>query len=215
MSEQATFQASGQEQTLRDAATQGAIEARVTRYTLARLRIAQALVPFIVAASVLARRLPSAVTWTIGYVLLVGGFVAFLSAAKHLGLQRLRFEHGTLVFGDSGAKATTAAFRHWTYDGGVARLYGSAFSFKLHAKNGCGDTMQLALSQALGAPLELTRRGSPRARALALSVTIFGAFWSGFGLGHSATLVVIGVLCFLFGAGALAALSQKVIRGAP
>jgi hypothetical protein len=214
MSKQTTAQSNErQQQATRDAATEGAIEARVTRYNLSRLRIGQALVPFAAIANVLARRLPGAVTWTIGGVLIVGALVAFLSAAKHLGLQRSRFEHGALVFGDSGVKASTAAFRRWTYDAGIARLYGSAFSFRLHAKQGCGDAMRLALSHGLGAPLELTRRGSPRARALALCVTIFGAISSGFGLAHSATLIVIGVPCFLFGAGALGALSQKVVRG--
>jgi hypothetical protein len=163
-------------------------------------------------ANVLARRLPGAVTWTSCAVLLLGALVAFLSAAKHLGMQRFRFEHGKLVFGDSDLTASAHAYRRWTYDGGVARLYGSAFSFRLRAKQGCGDAMRLALFHGLGAPLELTRRGSTRARALALAVTIFGAISSGFGLAYSMTLVVIGVPCFAFGAGALGALSQKVVR---
>jgi hypothetical protein len=179
---------------------------------VARRRLAQALVPSIGAANVFARRLPSAATWTIASVLLVGTAVALLSAAKRLGLQRVWFEHGTLVFGESDVKASAAAYRRWTYDGGVARLYGSTFSFMLRAKKGCGDAMRLALVQGLGAPLELTRRGSPRARAIALAVTIFGAFSSGFGLAHSMTFVLIGVPCFAFGGGALGALSQKVVR---
>jgi hypothetical protein len=212
MSTQMTSQQNERPRATHESATEGAIEARATRYTIARIRFGQAMVPFAAIANVLARRLPGPIMWTIAGVLIFGALVAFLSAAKHLGLQRLRFEPGTLLFGESGVKASTAAFRRWTYDDGVARLYGSTVSFRLRAKPGRGDAMRLALSQRLGAPLQLTRRGSTRARAIALCVTIFGAMSAGFGLASNAALIVIGVPCLLFGFGAYGALSQKVVR---
>jgi hypothetical protein len=72
--------------------------------------------------------------------------------------------------------------------------------------------MRTLLSQKLGAPLGLARRGSTRARTLALCVTVFGAISTALGIAYSLTLVIIGGPCFAFGAGALGALSQRIVR---
>jgi hypothetical protein len=138
-------------------------------------------------------------------------FVVFASAIKSLGWQPLRFEDGTLFFGSTGLRAARFGVREWTFVGGTARLYGADTSFEMRARPGASVALEALLAGVFGRPTRLKRRGSDRARTIALVVAALGlvaavaAFYT-----ELLALTFVGVPAFIFGLATFGALSQRV-----
>jgi len=187
------------------------IEARVTRYNIARFRLGQALVPVALIVTVVARRFPDTVP--IAGAFIAQGFVAaaFLSAVRWLGWQPLRFERGAVWFGTTGLHAKQNALRDWTLRDGVVRIYGSDASFKLRVRPGGEPALEALLRGLFGRATRLKRRGSKRARTGALVVALAGltAVVGSF-LADMLALTLLGTPALIAGLATFGALSQRV-----
>jgi hypothetical protein len=187
------------------------LEARVTRYRIARLRLAQGLIPVGMIATVAARRVPETVPPIVAFAVLAAILVVFASAIKSLGWQRLRFEDGALFFGSTGLSAARFGVREWTFVDGIARLYSADTSFAVRARPGGSVALEALLAGMFGRPARLKRRGSDRARTIALVVAALGlvaavaAFYT-----EVLALTFVGVPAFIFGLATFGALSQRV-----
>jgi hypothetical protein len=187
------------------------LEARVTRYRIARLRLAQGLLPLGMIASIAARRVPEVVPPIAAFAVLGAIVVVFASAIKSLGWQPLRFEDSALFFGSTGLSAAKFGVREWTFVGGTARLYGADTSFKVRARPGGAVALEALLAGVFGRPTRLKRRGSDRARTIALVVAALGlvaaaaAFYT-----EVLALMFVGVPAFIFGLATFGALSQRM-----
>jgi hypothetical protein len=97
----------------------------------------------------------------------------------------------------------------WTMAGNVARVYRSGGAWMLRTPD--PSSLHRILTAAFGPPLALRRRGTARARYVALSVACAGALGSAAGFGaESVPLVLAGIPLLMFGAAFWGALSQKV-----
>jgi len=186
------------------------LEANVTRYNIARLRSGQLLLPIAVLTTVAARRFPNVFT-----VLLVVGVQAsalalLLTAGRRFGWQRIVFKHGGLSVGSTDARIERHKVHRWTVVNGLARLYGLEQSYKLRARSGAESELSASLKRCFGQPLTLRRRGSFRARMIALTVGLCGLVGSAVAIGVGITwLAIVGPLAFIFGVATFGALSQR------
>ena len=188
-----------------------ALCARVTKYSLPRIRLAQLLIPFAFIASVWARRQFGAATVAAAIMLqLVIGFV-FLGAIKRLGKQPIRIDDGTLWIGTQESIPRAAAQRWTRSDSGVT-VYSREAIHRLCVDRGSELDLETCLRQLIGEPTKLRRRGSPRARIAAVSVACvgLGLTVSSFTIYDSIVPIVIGIPSFVFGIAAFGALSQRV-----
>jgi hypothetical protein len=184
----------------------------VTRYYVARLRTAQALVPFVVISSIVARQHLEPIALTVAVLLQLATLVAFLSARRGFGRQPLRITHGAASF---GANLQIARHRvlNWTRNGRLARIYCGDLSLRLQARDNEADVLGQRLQSWLGAPLRMERRGSNRARILSLAVACAGLLLVVLAFIYSmVALVILGLPCFTFGIATFGALSQRVVR---
>lgn len=189
------------------------IEAKVTRYSIARLRLAQLLVPLAIVANVLARRAPSVAVVVSSLALLALGFVAFLSAAKRFGWTPLQFEGGAISLGQTGVRVERKRIRSWTLIGTVARLYLSDTSFRLQARRGTEQVLGALLRSQLGSPVSMNRRGSKLARLLALCAALLGLAISALAVAKdNSGLAVVGAPTLILGIAFFGALSQRVAQ---
>jgi hypothetical protein len=186
------------------------LEAKVTRYRIARLRSGQLLLPIAVLTAVAARRFPSVFTVLLAFAVQGIALTLLLTAGKRFGWQRLIFERGAVSIGSTDARIERHKVHRWTIVNGLARLYGLEQSYKLRARNGDEPGLSAFLARRFGPPLTLRRRGSLQARMIALAVGTCGligaALAIGIGIGW---LAVVGPLAFIFGIATFGALSQR------
>jgi hypothetical protein len=188
------------------------VEMHVTLYRIARIRAAQALIPFAVVASIFARRSLNPVAVTVALLLQLATLVTFLSARRGLGWQRFRLDKGAGSFGPNLRLARTRVER-WTIHGRLARLYCQDISLRLRGRTSAAESLDACLRCWLGAPLLLERRGSARARGIAATVALSGlAFVAAAFALDNVPLVVAGILCVVLGGATFGALSQRVAR---
>jgi hypothetical protein len=188
------------------------VEVKVKRYDLARMQLGQLALPFAVILTILARRNPS-VLLIVGAILLQGsGLYAFLSASKRFGWQPLRFEGGSVSFGDTGLRLEGIQIQRWTFVDGTARLYGSTHSFELQARPGTDQVMSALLGSVFGSPVRLVRRGSTTSIVLALCASVFGLVLSGIAIAQDDKRLLLGMPFFVFGLIAVGVLRSRVAR---
>jgi hypothetical protein len=206
---------------------EGAIVVTATRYDVARIRIVRVLAPVTMIVGVSAR-------WTMAKPLVLAAFALILFTigmyassraalrrrAMHVcdGVIRLRADSAAWRPSahprhDPSDDIALAAIRQWTWNGSIVRLYGGEHAWKLCSASGHHEALGHALRAGLGPPLLLRRRGSARARVLALAIAAVGgaALWAGIAYEWSA-LALVGVPCVIGGLAALGALSQSVTR---
>jgi len=186
------------------------VDAKIVRYNIARLRLGQLLLPIAVVTTVAARRFPSLFTALLAIGVQASALTLFLSAARRFGWQRVVREDGGLSIGSTDARIERHRVHRWTINNGLARLYGLEQSYKLRARNGADGELSAFLSRCFGPPLTLRRRGSFRARMLALGVALCGLVGGALAIGVGITwLAVVSPLALIFGIATLGALSQR------
>jgi hypothetical protein len=188
------------------------LEAKVTRYTIARIRLGQVFVPLAIIATIFARRLPHEVP--IGVAVLLQGLAlfAFLSAAKRFGSVPLHFENGALSLGTTDIRLERFQVRQWTFVGDIVRLYTADVSFKLLVRPGAEPALRALLSGVFGSPVPMARRGSKRARLLALFAALAGLVTTALAIASDNPALLVGLPFFIFGLAAFGALSQRVAQ---
>ncbi len=189
------------------------VEATVVRYDLARLRWAQLLVPVAVIVTAVARAVPEASAIVAAFAVQAAAVVQFIRARKKLGAQPLVVVNGTLQLGTSGHSIESTQVSDWTTQRSSARLYGPTYSWKLSTTN--AEALEDTLRRAFGRPLQLRRRGSPRARVMTvvtwfvgLLVAVCGAYLD------VMPMFIPGVIVALISLPVFAALSQRIASGA-
>ena len=188
------------------------IRVRVTTYRLARLRAGQAMLPFVVVASILARRSLDPISVGIAVLVQLATVIIFLRARRRLGWVALNTKAGKGSFG-SELVISREKVRNWTVVDTTARVYCSDASLRLD----CGDQdaaqLRAMLRGWLGAPTSLERRGSRRARLVALTAAVVGLVLAVAAFAYdSVPLVLVGLPCFVAGLALFGALSQRVAR---
>jgi hypothetical protein len=164
--------------------------------------------------TVFARRSESVVAMVAMVGVLGVALFALLSAIKRFGKQSIRVERGSVWFGPSHERVRSERVRDWTWLNAVARLYGSDTSYTLKACPGSEAILESSLRGLLGAPQSLQRRGTFRARMIALGVAVLGLASCGAAfMLDSIPLVVAGVPAFGIGIATFGALSQRVVQG--
>jgi hypothetical protein len=183
------------------------------RVDQARLRLGQTIVPVALIFRTLAKHFPSLVIDAVGLVILAVGVVTIFSARRRLGRQSLRPHVEKLSVGDASPEISSATVSRWTFDRGIARLQGGQVSWQLRAETEDGDELRATLERVIGPPLSLTRRGTPRARIIALSCAAAGVAIVVVGI-RSDTVVVagIGTIATIMGIATFGAFSQRVGR---
>lgn len=193
--------------------TEDAIEARVTIYHLAPLRIAQVVLPLAAVTTIFARRSPSVVGWTFAFGLQIFAAVFLFRAIKRRRYQRVHIERGAIQIRELGVCVPRLSIRRWTYSSGLASLYCADGSYRLRARPGQELSLEAALRALLGAPSRLERRGSLTARMIALSIALAGIVATiAAVVSDTAALIVLGLPAFIIGTASFAAMSQRVIR---
>ena len=206
-------------------ADDGVIEVTATRYHVARIQIARLLAPVAIVVGIFARRLMTTPLLLAAFALMLFALGLFASSRAALGRRALQIRNGVLRLAtESTARERDGDREHsndialrligkWTWNGSIARLYGAEHSWKLSSVSHQHEALCAALRAALGPPLVLHRRGSARARAIALSIALLGVTAAGFGIAYETTaLALIGVPCLVGGLAALGALSQRVVH---
>jgi hypothetical protein len=186
------------------------LEARVTRYNVARLRSGQLLLPIAVVAAMAARRFPNVFTVLLAVGVQASTLALLLSAGRLFGWQRIVFEHGGMSVGSTDARIERHKVHRWTVVNGLARLYGLEQSYKVRARRGAEAELSASLARCFGPPLTLRRRGSFRARRIALTVGACGLVGGAVAMGVGITwLAIVGPLAFILGVATFGALSQR------
>ncbi|HXI56896.1 MAG TPA: hypothetical protein VNO55_12605 [Polyangia bacterium] len=185
--------------------------ARVVRVDVIRWRLGQTLVPVATILAIVARRIDNNAVTVAAFALLATALTVFVAARRSLGQRQLHVGHGRVQVGDGRTEIVAAKVNNWTFDRGVAHLYGTNESWKLSARAVDCVELQAALTRTFGKARSFKRRGSPGARRAALCVSIVGAVLLAVGIGVDLVpLAVVGVPCLIFGIAAFGALSQKV-----
>lgn len=188
------------------------IEIKLTRYRIARIRTGQALLPFAMIGSIVARRSQEPAAIAIAVILSAATLVLLLSARKGYGMQAFSVRGGSITFGAQLTLSRQHVAR-WTLATNVARLYGAQMSWRLVCREDDRPQLSAQLTALLGRPIQLERRASKQARIGAVGAAAIGlacavaAFIIEF-----IPLVVIGLPLFVIGLAAFGALSQRVAR---
>ena len=184
----------------------------MTRYDIARFRLGQALVPVALIATVLWRRFPDSVPLVAVVVAQGLAAIAFLSAVRWFGRQQLRVHGGAVCVGTTGPQIKRSGVREWTLVGSTARIYCGDESFRLRVRPDSDQELDALLRPLLGKPTELKRRGTERARRIALGVGVAGlvSVLTSFAIDGTLVLTIIGTPALIFGIVTFGALSQRV-----
>jgi hypothetical protein len=187
------------------------LEARITRYDRSRISVVQSLIPIATLAGIVARRTDFAF-WSLGIAVMLLGATAWQlqRAVRRFGWRSLQIERGRLQCDALALRLPASEIREWTLHGGCARLYGATHSYKLACRPSARATFEAALRNLLGAPVALTRRGTPRARLLAALAAVLGAVALVAGILLQIPLLAGGVVVLILGFAAFMALSQRV-----
>lgn len=174
----------------------------------------QLLLPIAVVCTVAARRFPSVFTVALALAVQALSLGCFFTAGKRFGWQRLAFARGAVTIGSTEAPIERNKVHQWTIVGGLARLYGSKQSYALRARAGSEPQFSAFLTKRFGPPTALRRRGSLRARMIALAAGVAGAIGIVSALSLGITwLAVISPLALIAGIATFGALSQRTTRG--
>lgn len=184
----------------------GSFPVVATRYDLRKLRLAQLIVPLAMMGSVLARRTMSPIAIAMAVVLMVVGAYTLLKL-KTTRRRNLSVRRGTLRLDDESIHPNQLSL--WRWQGDRARLYLHTGAMVLRAPD-APAALQAQLRSVFGAPVEFARRGSPRARWLAVAVFLTGAALTAIGLTVGSHIASAGVLMVIGGFAAFGTLSQWV-----
>jgi hypothetical protein len=188
------------------------LQARVTRYTIAKLQRIQFLIPLGLVASTLARRLPGVWTFGLALCVLLAFWYVLRDAIKRTGLQTVRIERDEMLIGNDEIRIPRAVVQRWTFSKGAASLLCSGTTYRLRSKRGEESDLENSIRSFLGAPAVLERRGTPKARLIAGSVMLSGVVAAVSGVTFDLMpLFVIGIPSTLVGFGFFAALSSRRI----
>lgn len=189
------------------------IDVRVTRYDVQRMRIFQAMIPFAIIVTTVARYFPTP-TMIAGTVLIqVAALGTLLSGVKRVGWQPLVFDGGGVAFGSSGFGINRQQMRDWTRVGRVVRLYSSRVSYKLLAREGSELVLAAVLQGQFGRPIPLERRGSRPARTVALGAALLGVTLVALAIANESTAFAIpGGPLLVIGIATFGALSQRAAK---
>ncbi len=136
---------------------------------------------------------------------------AFIRAYGRLGRRELQVLGGTLHLGE--VEIARSGVESWVVDGTVARLHGSAVSWKLEADAADQATLEPSLARLFGPPLPLERRGSRRANEIAAAVSFMGLGLLAFGVGsNDPRCGFAGMLVFSIALPSWYAYSRKIVR---
>jgi hypothetical protein len=185
--------------------------ATIVRYDVAKIRVGQAVVPVAIVAGVVFRHFPGIVSGALAIAAQLVALLIFARARRGLGRQVVRVERGKVKLGELVLEIVPAHVARWTMDGRTARLYAGQVSWKLTAVGDNGDALRVVLSRVLGKPIALSRRGSPRARLMALIVGLVGLAMIALAIAYQLNMafVFIGVPAVIMGFATFATLTQK------
>jgi hypothetical protein len=185
------------------------VTAKVVRISVANVRLAQVLWPGAMVAGILARRFSGMLAGTIASALLFVGLGAMLLARRNLGRHPVSVGRHTISFDGTKEAVAVADVASWTFDGSVARLYGTKFSWALIATS--DEPLLASLMSVLAAPVQLQRRGSRRARTIAAAICLAGIASIPVSIFIDVLpLMLLGVVCAILGFACFAAFSQRV-----
>jgi hypothetical protein len=160
--------------------------------------------------AVAARRFPNVFTVILAVGVQASTLALLHSAGRRFGWQRIVFKHGGLSVGSTDARIERHQVHRWTVVNGLARLYGLKQSYTLRARSGAESELSASLARCFGPPLTLTRRGSFRARMIALTVGLCGLVGAAIAIGVGVTwLAIVAPLAFILGVATFGALSQR------
>jgi hypothetical protein len=177
-----------------------------TRYDLRKLRLVQLIVPVAMVGSVLARRTMSPIAIAMAAALMAAAAYTLLKL-KTTRHRNLSVRRGTLRLDDENIHPDQLSL--WRWQGDRARLYLHTGAMVLRAP-AAPAALQAQLRSVFGAPVEFARRGSPRARWLAVAVFLTGAALTAVGFTIGSHLASAGVLMVIGGFAAFGTLSQCV-----
>lgn len=188
-------------------------QAQVIRYDVRMVRLARNLVPVAILVSIGARY--AGTYYAAAVALLMQGVLAFIfvRARTRFGNQSVIAESDRLVLSESNTTIRRRKTIAWTLSDRLARVYGAEHSYRLVVSQGDVAEFGAALTAALGPITVTVRRGSPRARTVALAACISGIVGLGAGVFFELlVLALIGIAAAILGGATFGALSQRVAR---
>jgi hypothetical protein len=188
------------------------LRAKVIRYDVKKLAVGQILLS-VGAVSFYALKHAFGPAGTApSLIILTSSIVFFALGRRSLGWRDLRARNGELEVanGQEPRSVVVKGPTRWTLDGLAARLYGDRHTWRIRAAQGQEMALRDLLTPLFGTPILLQRRGSPRARAIALLVACAGVVLTTLAAALELTpLIFAGVPCAIFGLATFGALSQK------
>ncbi|MEO7037503.1 MAG: hypothetical protein ABI548_26335 [Polyangiaceae bacterium] len=185
------------------------LEVKSTRYNLARLGLAQVLIPIGMILTPFARRSESWIGF--GAALMIAATALWLLAsARTTGRKTLSVQHGRLKLAHHSIRP--GEFGRWRWLGDRAKLFLLDGTVVLEP-TAPGDVSALAamLRAELGAPLAYVRRGSAMTRGIAAGTLVLGAVLTGGGFAQHSLIAPVGIVVVVLGGAALGTLSQSVV----
>jgi hypothetical protein len=177
------------------------------------VRLARNLVPVSILVSIGARY--AGTYFAVGVALLAQSVLAFmfLRARTRFGKQSVVAESDRLVLSESNTTIRRRKTIGWTLSDRLARVYGDEHSYRLVVTQGDVAELGAALTAAFGPITVTVRRGSLRARTVALSVCISGIIALGTAVFFELlVLALIGIAAAILGGATFGALSQRIAR---
>lgn len=190
-----------------------ALHARVVRYNVRLIKIARNLVPVGVLITIGAKYIGSYYALAVAVATQSALLYLFLRARSRLGAQAIVARPDRLVFVESRITLRRRSTLGWTLSQGVARVYGPSYSYRLVVAETEAGELGAALTQAFGPVTVTVRRGSLRARTIAMTVCISGLIALVVGiLIELVALALVGIVLSILGGATFGALSQRVTQ---
>lgn len=195
------------------AARSDTLRASVTRYTVSRFRLFQSIWPGACIAGIVARRSPGVTSSVLAGALLLICIGLLASSRRRVRSCNVQVVDRTLDFDGALPAFETTEVTSWAADDRRIRLHSPEFGWTLLATAGDRLQLQQALERHLPPPAILARRGSARARAIALVLGVTGLLVVPVAISmDSIPLLLAGMLVGVAGLTTLAALSQRGVR---
>jgi len=189
------------------------LQAKVVRYNVQLVKLTRSLVPLAIIATIGARYIGAYYVAAIALSAQGTLIYLFLRARAGLGTQAIVAGSDRLILVTTNTVIRRRSTIGWTLSDRLARVYGPAYSYKLVVAEGDANELAAVLTRAFGPVIATVRRGSPRARALALAGLVTGLVAIGAGLFFElAALALVGIVLAILGGATLGALSQRVAR---
>ncbi|HEY6880012.1 MAG TPA: hypothetical protein VI299_18435, partial [Polyangiales bacterium] len=132
---------------------------RAIKYDVARLRVAQLLVPCSVLLTIAARNTESPLVYGFAGLSQLATLAVFLSARRRYSGQSLSNDGWGITLVESGQSIPKVQVHKWFLAKRKARVYGAKFSWMFKVGSGQELMLRQQLEQAFGAPILLARRG--------------------------------------------------------